>query len=89
MTFRGLVSPESELFGRDLRQQVKRALSTLSDREREIVRLRFGIGREGEHTLDEVGRRFSVTLERIRQIEANTFQKLRLRKASLRALIKS
>ena len=82
------VSPESELFGRDLRQQVKRALSTLSDREREILRLRFGIGREGEHTLDEVGRRFSVTRERIRQIEANAFQKLRLRKASLRVLIK-
>ncbi|MBI4591528.1 MAG: sigma-70 family RNA polymerase sigma factor, partial [Candidatus Rokubacteria bacterium] len=82
-------SPESELFGRDLSQQVKRALSTLSDKEREILRLRFGIGREGEHTLDEVGQRFSVTRERIRQIEARTFEKLRLRKASLSMLIKS
>jgi len=49
----------------------------LSPKEREILRLRFGIGADGEHTLEEVGERFRVTRERIRQIEAKALRKLR------------
>jgi RNA polymerase primary sigma factor len=56
--------------------QVDRALATLSDKEREILRLRFGIGTDREYTLEEIGERFSVTRERIRQIEATALRKL-------------
>jgi len=68
---------------------VERALATLSPKEKEILRLRFGIGEEGEHTLEEVGKRFSVTRERIRQIEAKALRKLRhpLRGRNLKAFI--
>src|SRR6267378_834479 len=70
-------SPNETLITQDLTTQVERALSTLSPKEKEILRLRFGIGEEGEHTLEEVGRRFAVTRERIRQIEAKALRKLR------------
>ena len=53
------------------------ALATLSDREREILRLRFGIGTDHEHTLAELGARLSLTRERIRQIRERAFEKLR------------
>jgi RNA polymerase primary sigma factor len=56
---------------------VARALGALSEKEREVVRLRFGLGTEREHTLEEVGRRFGVTRERIRQIEVKALAKLR------------
>ena len=61
----------------------------LSPKEKEILRLRFGIGEESEHTLEEVGRRFDVTRERIRQIEAKALRKLRhpLRGRNLKAFI--
>src|SRR5438132_1617038 len=80
-------SPNESLLNQDLTTQVERALSTLSPKEKEILRLRFGIGEEGEHTLEEVGRRFAVTRERIRQIEAKALRKLRhpLRGRNLRA----
>jgi RNA polymerase primary sigma factor len=70
---------------------VERALSMLSPKEKEILRLRFGIGEEGEHTLEEVGKRFDVTRERIRQIEAKALRKLRhpLRGRNLRAFIEN
>src|SRR5439155_12978 len=70
-------SPNESLLNQDLTTQVERALSTLSPKEKEILRLRFGIGEEGEHTLEEVGQRFAVTRERIRQIEAKALRKLR------------
>ncbi len=70
-------SPTDSLMTHDLAAQVERALSTLSSKEKEILRLRFGIGDGSEHTLEEVGRRFSVTRERIRQIEAKALRKLR------------
>jgi RNA polymerase primary sigma factor len=60
----------------DLAVQVERALGVLSDKEREVLRLRFGIGNEREHTLEEIGRRFALTRERIRQIETSAFRKL-------------
>ena len=70
-------SPNDSLLNQDLTTQVERALATLSPKEKEILRLRFGIGEEGEHTLEEVGKRFAVTRERIRQIEAKALRKLR------------
>jgi RNA polymerase primary sigma factor len=84
-------SPNDSLLTQDLTTQVERALATLSPKEKEILRLRFGIGEEGEHTLEEVGRRFAVTRERIRQIEAKALRKLRhpLRGRNLRAFVEN
>ena len=70
-------SPNDSLISQDLTAQVEKALGTLSQKEKDILRLRFGIGEEGEHTLEEVGKRFAVTRERIRQIEAKALRKLR------------
>ncbi len=84
-------SPNDSLLSQDLTTQVERALATLSPKEKEILRLRFGIGEEGEHTLEEVGKRFAVTRERIRQIEAKALRKLRhpLRGRNLRAFVEN
>ncbi len=84
-------SPNDTLMTQDLTTQVERALATLSPKEKEILRLRFGIGEEGEHTLEEVGKRFAVTRERIRQIEAKALRKLRhpLRGRNLRAFVEN
>jgi RNA polymerase primary sigma factor len=70
-------SPTDSLTTHDLGVQVERALGMLSPREEEVLRMRFGLGDSGEHTLEEVGRRFSVTRERIRQIEVKALRKLR------------
>jgi RNA polymerase sigma factor (sigma-70 family) len=72
-------SPEDEAIQRDLAMKVERALEPLSDREREVIRLRYGLGTEREHTLDEIGRRLAITRERVRQIEAKALAKLRAR----------
>jgi RNA polymerase primary sigma factor len=84
-------SPSDSLLSQDLTQQVERALASLSPKEAEILRLRFGIGEEGEHTLEEVGQRFDVTRERIRQIEAKALRKLRspLRGRGLRSFVEN
>jgi RNA polymerase primary sigma factor len=60
-----------------LREQVQSALTSLSDREREVLELRFGLKDGKDHTLEEVSRYFEVTRERIRQIEAKALRKLR------------
>jgi RNA polymerase primary sigma factor len=60
-----------------LREQVKNALAVLSDREREVLELRFGLVDGKDHTLEEVGQYFNVTRERVRQIEAKALRKLR------------
>jgi RNA polymerase primary sigma factor len=60
-----------------LREQVKNALAVLSDREREVLEMRFGLLDGKDHTLEEVGQAFNVTRERIRQIEAKALRKLR------------
>jgi len=84
-------SPSDSLITEDLTTQVKRALDTLSPKEKEILRLRFGIGEESEHTLEEVGRHFSLTRERIRQIEVKALRKLRqpLRGKSLKTFVEN
>jgi len=60
-----------------LRDQVRSALAALTDREREVLELRYGLNDGKDHTLEEVGQHFSVTRERIRQIEAKALRKLR------------
>jgi len=60
-----------------LREQVQNALAALTDREREVLELRYGLVDGKDHTLEEVGQYFNVTRERIRQIEAKALRKLR------------
>jgi RNA polymerase primary sigma factor len=60
-----------------LREQVQHALASLSERERDVLELRFGLKDGKEHTLEEVSRYFDVTRERVRQIEAKALRKLR------------
>ena len=62
---------------RSLSQQTRRVLATLTPREEKVLRMRFGIDERSDHTLEEVGRDFEVTRERIRQIEAKALRKLR------------
>ncbi|HTY64357.1 MAG TPA: RNA polymerase sigma factor RpoD [Acidobacteriota bacterium] len=73
----GSVSPAKAAFNTNLKEKTELVLKTLTPREEQILKLRFGIGDGNEHTLEEVGRRFSVTRERIRQIEAKALRKLR------------
>ncbi|HEY0557887.1 MAG TPA: RNA polymerase sigma factor RpoD [Thermoanaerobaculia bacterium] len=71
------VSPiESVIFG-NLKDQTRKVLKTLTPREELVLKMRFGVGDGSEHTLEEVGRSFNVTRERIRQIESKALRKLR------------
>src|SRR6185312_6196981 len=74
------VSPEESATGQLLKEQVKEMLSALTEREQKILKLRFGLEDGKSHTLEEVGQEFSVTRERIRQIEAKALAKLRKHK---------
>jgi len=76
------VTPEESATGQLLKEQVKGLLSSLSDREQKILRLRFGLEDGKNHTLEEVGQEFSVTRERIRQIESKALAKLKKHKDS-------
>ncbi|MBR3204640.1 RNA polymerase sigma factor RpoD [Candidatus Saccharibacteria bacterium] len=73
-------SPEDSAATQILKEQLASIIATLSDREQKIIKMRFGIGGERPHTLEEVGAEFSVTRERIRQIEAKALSKLRKHK---------
>jgi RNA polymerase primary sigma factor len=73
-------SPEDTAIQSDLSNEVERALAPLSDREKEVLRLRYGLGADREYTLEEIGKRLSVTRERVRQIESRALQKLRTAK---------
>jgi RNA polymerase primary sigma factor len=73
-------TPEESATSQLLKEQVQSVLSTLSDREQKIVKMRFGLENGKSHTLEEVGREFAVTRERIRQIEAKALAKLRKHK---------
>jgi RNA polymerase primary sigma factor len=70
-------APLDSVLAGEVVTQVERVLRTLSAKEAEILRLRFGVGEEAELTLEEVGRRFGLTRERIRQIQARALDKLR------------
>jgi len=69
--------PDDMLLDESLRIEVKRALQTLSDREAEVIKLYFGLGREHPLTLEEIGERFSLTRERVRQIKEKAIRRLR------------
>ena len=71
------IAPADAVVSRNLSDQTRKLLATLSPREEQVLRLRFGIGERNDHTLEEVGLRFAVTRERIRQIEAKALRKLR------------
>ena len=73
-------TPEESAANQLLKEQVQSILSTLSDREQKIVKMRFGLENGKSHTLEEVGQEFAVTRERIRQIEAKALAKLRKHK---------
>ncbi len=76
------VSPSEAIINLNLSEQTRKVLSTLTPKEEKVLRMRFGIGEESDHTLEEVGQDFDVTRERIRQIEAKALQKLRRRSRS-------
>jgi len=75
-------TPEQAAAEQLLKEQVQAILSTLSDREQKIIKMRFGLENGKSHTLEEVGQEFAVTRERIRQIEAKALAKLRKHKDS-------
>ncbi|MEX0609365.1 MAG: RNA polymerase sigma factor RpoD/SigA [Balneolaceae bacterium] len=82
-------NPDFELMGESLKVEIERALSKLTSREAEVIRLYFGIGREHSLTLEEIGERFDLTRERVRQIKEKALRKLRHhnRSAALRAYL--
>jgi len=71
------ISPIDAMIQSNLRETTTRVLASLTPREERIVRMRFGLGMNSDHTLEEVGQQFSVTRERIRQIEAKAIRKLK------------
>jgi len=71
------ILPSEAVVAKNLMEQVRQVLATLTPREEKVLRMRFGIGEKYDHTLEEVGRDFKVTRERIRQIEAKALRKLR------------
>ncbi len=72
-----VVSPGEAVVNYSLGEQTRKVLTSLTPREEKVLRMRFGIGEKSDHTLEEVGRDFRVTRERIRQIEAKALRKLR------------
>jgi RNA polymerase primary sigma factor len=72
-----IMTPSDAVVNINLQEQTKKVLATLTPREEQVLRMRFGIGEKSDHTLEEVGQKFTVTRERIRQIEAKALRKLR------------
>jgi len=81
---KGAVSPANAAAYRMLQEQMESVLKTLTEREKKILKMRFGVGDGNPRTLEEVGKKFDVTRERIRQIEAKAIRKLRHPKRSRR-----
>ena len=73
----GSSRPEEELQHADLTRQIERALKALTLNEREVIKLRYGLGEDAGRTLDELGKRFKLTRERIGQIEISALRKLK------------
>jgi RNA polymerase primary sigma factor len=74
---RQVLSPIDAVLVSNLQDQTRRVLKSLTPREEQVLKMRFGVGDGSEHTLEEVGRSFNVTRERIRQIESKALRKLR------------
>ena len=70
-------TPDEGLMGLSLRQEIERSLSTLGDREAEILRYYFGLKGYQQHTLEEIGEAFGLTRERVRQIKEKAIKKLK------------
>ncbi len=83
--------PSDAAINMNLAEQTRKILATLTPREEKVLRMRFGIGEKADHTLEEVGKDFAVTRERIRQIEAKALRKLRhpTRSKKLKSFIES
>ncbi|MCB0342062.1 MAG: RNA polymerase sigma factor RpoD [Pseudobdellovibrionaceae bacterium] len=86
---KNVINPAEAIVNLNLAEQTRKVLATLTAREEKVLRMRFGIGEESDHTLEEVGQDFNVTRERIRQIEAKALRKLRhpSRSGKLKAFI--
>jgi RNA polymerase primary sigma factor len=86
-----IVNPMDSVTYKNLSEQTKGVLSTLTPREEKVLKLRFGIEEKADHTLEEVGKDFDVTRERIRQIEAKALRKLRhpIRNKKLKSFVGS
>ncbi len=84
-----VVSPAEAVINLNLRDQTSQVLKSLTPREEKVIKMRFGLDDGNEHTLEELGQRFAVTRERIRQIEAKALRKLRhpSRSRHLRAFV--
>ena len=82
-------SPYSDTERKNVTEQILRVLNTLTPKEAEVIRMRFGIGLDKDHTLEEIGRHFSISRERVRQIEATALRKLKHtnRQSTLKVLI--
>jgi len=74
---KSVINPSEAVVNMNLSESTTKVLATLTPREEKVLRMRFGIGEKSDHTLEEVGKDFSVTRERIRQIEAKALRKLR------------
>jgi RNA polymerase primary sigma factor len=72
-----LPNPDSELMTESLKTEIERALSSLSERESEVIKLYFGLNKEHSLTLEEIGERFNLTRERVRQIKEKAIRRLR------------
>src|SRR5882762_1620102 len=72
-----IITPSDAVVNINLQEQTRKVLATLTPREEQVLRMRFGIGEKSDHTLEEVGQKFTVTRERIQQIEAKALRKLR------------
>ncbi|MEL6711237.1 MAG: sigma-70 family RNA polymerase sigma factor, partial [Pseudomonadota bacterium] len=86
-----LSSPVESATNQGLREATRNVLAGLTERESKVLRMRFGIDMQTDHTLEEVGKQFEVTRERIRQIEAKALRKLRhpTRSEKLRSFLDS
>ena len=72
-----LPNPDSGLMTESLKTEIERALSSLSERESEVIKLYFGLNKEHSLTLEEIGERFNLTRERVRQIKEKAIRRLR------------
>jgi RNA polymerase primary sigma factor len=82
-------SPDFNLMSESLKNEIERALSTLTDREAEVIKLYFGLNKEHSLTLEEIGEKFNLTRERVRQIKEKAIRRLRhaSRSKNLRAYL--